>query len=707
MCYTIFNVFIFREEENEGGNEMSGKYNHVFSPVKIGNLELKNRIQIAPMEGTNIIDWLAGCKFQPHVRDYYIERAKDGVGLMIPGMIPVRSMVGGKWLHKNPKVFEPVKPLMDEIHKYGAKVFFQLGMFAGRNFVLVTPLGKVAGNKVLRTLMKPIINLDINLVSADEGVPNVFMPEHKCRALSTKEVEDLVEAYAQSALLCKNAGVDGVEVHAVHEGYLMDQFTLPYTNHRTDKYGGSFENRYRFAVEVVQRIKELCGADYPVSMRYSVTSKTMGFNSGAVPGEEFTEVGRTMEESEKAIRLLQDAGVDMFNCDNGTYDAWFWAHPPVYMPLNCNLADVSHIRKFVDVPVYCAGRMQMEDAEQAIANGDIDGVAIGRQFLSEDTFITKTLEGRDEDIRPCIACHSGCLPCATYKGVGVEMDMKAKGDMRMCALNPRVFCEQAYDKKAAVPKKIAIVGGGVGGMETALEAAQSGHDVTLYEKSEKLGGAFIAAAALSFKEKDKALLEWYETQLKKSNVKVVMNTEITDLSTLEADEIVIATGAAPRGLPIEGAEKAIDAVTYLLDQDCAGENVVVIGGGLTGCEIAYELALQGKKPVVVEMLDDLIKVKGVNMANSTMLKELLRYHKVPVYLETKVKAIRDGSVVLETKDGEKEIPADSVIKSIGYVPGSRFDEKKGEHVHILGDAAKVGNLKTVIWGANDLVNSWK
>lgn len=285
--------------------------------------------------------------------------------------------------------------------------------------------------------------------------------------------------------------------------------------------------------------------------------------------------------------------------------------------------------------------------------------------------------------------------------------MKAKGDMRMCALNPRVFCEQAYDKKAAVPKKIAIVGGGVGGMETALEAAQSGHDVTLYEKSGKLGGAFIAAAALSFKEKDKELLEWYETQLKKSNVKVVMNTEITDLSTLEADEIVIATGAAPRELPIEGAEKAIDAVTYLLDQDCAGENVVVIGGGLTGCEIAYELALQGKKPVVVEMLDDLIKVKGVNMANSTMLKELLRYHKVPVYLETKVKAIREGSVVLETKDGEKEIPADSVIKSIGYVPGSRFDEKKGEHVHILGDAAKVGNLKTVIWGANDLVNSWK
>lgn len=684
---------------------MGAKYEAVFSPVQIGSLTVKNRVMIAPMEGTEMVDWLAGCKFNDKVHDYYIERARDGVGLIVPGMVPIRSMIRNKWLHKNPKVFEPVKPLMDEIHQYGTKVFFQLGIFAGRNFTMPTQTAKLVDNKVLGFLAKPLINMNDNLVSADEGVPNVFMPEYKCRALKTEEVEEMVRAYAQCALLCKNAGADGVEVHAVHEGYLMDQFTLPYCNHRTDKYGGSFENRYRFPVEVIRAVKEACGEDYPVSLRYSVTSKTIGFNVGAVPGEEFTEAGRTMEESEKAIKLLEEAGVDMFSCDNGTYDAWFWAHPPVYMPLNCNLEDVRHISKFTTKPVYCAGRMQMEAAEEAIAAGDIAGVAIGRQFLCDELFLTKVRDGREEDVRPCISCHSGCLPVATYKGAGVEMDMAEHSDPRMCALNPRTFCEKKYAVvPASNPKKIAVIGGGIGGMETAIQAAKRGHKVDLYEKSDSLGGAFIPAASLSFKEKDKELLAWYERELSKTDVTVHMNTEVKDLDGLGADEIVIATGAkSPRRLQIPGAEKAIDAITYLMNQEQVGQKVAVIGGGLTGCEIAYELALQGKEPVIVEMLDDLVKVKGVCVANSGMLRELMRYYKVPVYLESKTKEIKDGSVVLETKDGEVEVAVDSVITSIGYIAGSPFDDKVGEHVHIIGDAAKVGNLKSVIWGANDLV----
>lgn len=683
---------------------MSAKYEAVFSPVKIGSLTVKNRIMLAPMEGTELIDWLAGCRFNEKVHDYYIERAKDGVGLIVPGMVPVRSMIRNKWLHKNPKVFEPVKPLLDEIHQYGAKLFFQLGIFSGRNFTMPTQTAKLVDNKVLGFLAKPIINMNDNLVSADAGLPNVFMPEYKSRALTTAEVEELVQAYAQCALLCKNAGADGVEVHAVHEGYLMDQFTLPYCNHRTDKYGGSFENRYRFAVEVIRAIKELCGEDYPVSLRYSVTSKTIDFNVGAVPGEAFTEIGRTMEESEKAIKLLEEAGVDLFSCDNGTYDAWFWAHPPVYMPLNCNLEDVKHISRFTSKPVYCAGRMQLETAEAAIAAGEIAGVAIGRQFLCDEQFLTKARAGREQEIRPCISCHSGCLPVATYKGVGVEMDMALHADPRMCALNPRTFCEKKYTgAHTAQPKKIAVIGGGIGGMETAIQAAKRGHTVDLYEKTGRLGGAFIAAAALSFKEKDKELLEWYERELEKSTVTVHMNTEITDLERLAADEIVIATGAkAPRRLQIPGAERAVDAIDYLLDQSKAGRKVVVIGGGLTGCEIAYELALQGKEPVIVELQDDLVKVPGVCAANSNMLRDLMRYYKVPVYLEAKAKEIREGSVLLETKDGDKEIPADSVITSIGYLAGSPFADKANKHVHVIGDAAKVGNLRSVIWSANDL-----
>ena len=683
-------------------------YNYMFSPIKIGSLEIKNRVMLAPMEGTAMIHWLMGQGFNEHARDFYIKRAQDGVGLMMPGMVPIRSMIGNKWLHKNPKVFKPVKGMMDELHKYDCKVFFQLGLFSGRNFTLPTALIPFTKSKIKKALMSPIINLDTNLVCPDDGLPNVWAPEVSCRALTTKEIEEYVEAYAKCALLCKEAGVDGVEVHAVHEGYLMDQFTLPYCNHRTDKYGGSFENRYRFACEVVQRIKELCGKDYPVSIRYSVTSKTIGFNRGALPGEEFTEVGRTMEESEKAIQLLEEAGVDMFNCDNGTYDAWFWAHPPVYMPLNCNLEEVKHIKNFTTKPVYCAGRMEVDVAEKELAAGTIDGVAIGRQFLTDEDFITKVKEGRLEDIRPCIACHAGCLPVATFKGVGVEMDMGKGANNRYCALNSCTLAERMYTPKPSTdPKHFAVIGGGIAGMEFALQADRRGHKVDLYEKTNQLGGVFIAAAAPSFKEKDKELIKWYERQLAKSNVMAHMNTEIKDLSELKVDEVVIATGSTAKKLPIPGGDSVVLAVDYLLNPACVGENVLVIGGGLTGCEIAYDLAMQGKKPVVVEMQDDLVKVQGVNMANSNYLRNAMDRYQVPVYLESSVKEIKDGSVIIKTKDGEKTIEVDSVISSIGYDSYAPLYKEKAEHVHVLGDAKTVGNLKTAIWGANDLVITFK
>lgn len=683
-------------------------YNTMFSPIEIGGLKIKNRVMLAPMEGTAMIHWLMGQGFNEHARDFYISRAKDGVGLMMPGMVPIRSMIGNKWLHKNPKVFGPVKGMMDELHKYDCKVFFQLGLFSGRNFTLPTALIPFTKSKFKKALMSPIINLDTNLVCPDDGLPNVWAPDVKCRALTTKEIEEYVEAYAQCALLCKNAGVDGVEVHAVHEGYLMDQFTLPYCNHRTDKYGGSFENRYRFACEVVQRIKEVCGKDYPVSIRYSVTSKTIGFNRGALPGEEFTEVGRTLEESEKAIKLLEDAGVDMFNCDNGTYDAWFWAHPPVYMPLNCNLDEVKHIKNFTTKPVYCAGRMQIDVAEKELAAGTIDGVAIGRQFLTDEEFLTKVKENRLDDIRPCIACHAGCLPVATFKGVGVEMDMGKGANNRYCAINSCTLAERMYTPKPTTdPKHFAVIGGGIAGMEFALQADRRGHKVDLYEKTDKLGGVFIAAAMPSFKEKDKELIKWYERQLAKSNVNVHMNTEIKDLSELNVDEIVVATGSTAKKLPIPGGEKAIPAVDYLLNPECVGEKVLVIGGGLTGCEIAYELAMNGKKPIVVEMQDDLVKVQGVNMANSNYLRNAMDCYKVPVYLESSVKEIKDGYVVINTKDGEKTIEVDSVIASIGYNSYAPLYKEKTKHLHVLGDAKTVGNLKTAIWGANDLVITFK
>lgn len=688
---------------------MSNKYDVLFTPFHIGKCEIKNRVIIPAMEGTNIVDNMMGPKCNTNNFRYYIERAKNEVGLFIPGMIPVYSMMMGKWLHKSPKVFEEARPVIEEIHKNGAKIFFQLGAgFAGRNYTLAGQMIKIPGNKVLKKLTNPLLHLNEMMVAPDDGQPMIWAPQYKTRALTIPEIKAYIEGYAKSAKLCKNIGVDGVEVHAVHEGYLMDQFTTEYTNHRTDEYGGSFENRYRFAVEVVKAIKAECGEDYPVMLRYSVTSKVIDFKVGAVPGEEFDELGRNLEESEKAAKYLQDAGYDALDADNGTYDSWYWAHPPVYMPLNCNLAESEHIKKFVDIPVICAGRMQASTAAKSIEEGKLDAVAIGRQFICDGEYLTKLKEGREKEIRPCISCHAACLPVGYWTNSGAVMDLKDAKTQGHCALNPVSFAEEKYKiEPAKTKKKIAIIGGGIGGMETARLCAMMGHKVDLYEKSDKLGGVFIAAAAPDFKEKDKELIEWYRNKVNKLPINIHMNTEIKDVNELDADEIVVATGSKPRKLNIPGFEYGIDAVDYLLGNKEVGEIVAVIGGGLTGCEIAHNLALKGKKPFIVEMETDLIKSLGVCAANSSCLRDYIRYHKIPVYLQSTVKEITPSNVIINTPDGIKKVPYDSVVLSVGYLSNPLPVPKKAKNIHIIGDAAQVGNLKSVIWGAYDLAFSFK
>jgi len=517
-----------------------------------------------------------------------------------------------------------------------------------------------------------------------------------------EEIKEIVEGFAKTAKLCKDAGVDGVEVHAVHEGYLLDQFTLKYTNKRTDKYGGSFENRYRFATDIVKAIKAECGKDFPVSLRYSVESKVKDFCVGAVPGEEYTEIGRDMEESEKAAKYLQDAGYDMLNCDNGTYDSWYWAHPPQYMPQNCNLEDVAHIKNFVDIPVVCAGRMEPDVGAQAVLEGKIDGVGIARQFLADGEWITKLIEDRLEDIRPCICCHNGCFNFSSYKGHANDQDFGDTRGLARCALVPSVMQSKKYKIVPAAKKKnIAVIGGGIGGMEAAIVCAKRGHDVTIYEKDDKLGGIFIAAAAPSFKEKDRDLIKWYEREITRYPIRVKLNSEVKDVESLGADEVIIATGSKARKIPVAGAEYAMDATEYLLGEKEVGENVTIIGGGLTGCEIAYDLYLQGKKPTIVEMKDDLIAVKGICLANSSFLRDFFNANKVPVYLETKLNEIQKDSVTVTGKDGKSfKLQANSVILSVGYNPAPIA--AKGKHVHVIGDAKKVGNLRTVIWNAWDV-----
>ena len=668
---------------------MQERYPTLFSPVRIGSVTLKNRVILAAMGGTNLVDYEGN--YNPRVRDYYLERAKGNVGLFIPGVTFVTT---GGWLYnKEDQFLGPIKALMEEIHSYGSKLFFQLGAGFGRAAHL--PRGDMAKQENRA-----------GLVSASDDMPNVWNPEIKHRAMTLDEIRAYVDAYGKCALMCKRAGIDGIEIHAIHEGYTLDQFATACTNHRTDEYGGSLENRFRFVTEIIREIKRTCGEDYPVMVRYSVASKMRGFNKGALPGEAYEEFGRSMEESPAAARLLTAAGADALDADNGSYDSWWWAHPPVYMPLHCNFPEVAYIKQFVDVPVFCAGRMEDPAfAEKVLAAGEIDGITVGRQFLADPQWLNKAREGREADIRPCIACHNGCFPVG-----GIPKPGHGGYPEAHCALNPITLEERNWVLTPAETKKrVAVVGGGVGGMECARLLTMRGHSVTLFEKTGKLGGAFIAAAAPDFKEKDKQLLAWYRHQLETLQVDVRLNTEADAGTVKDYDEVVVATGATPRKLKLPGLDDArvVEAIEYLNGIKPVGQNVVIVGGGLTGVEIAYDLARKGKKPAIVEMLPDILQVPGLCAANSNMLREIIRYYGIPVYANTALAGTTEEGgfhVRVREKDAAEEtlLAADSCILSVGYVPQRSLAEAltadgfDPARVHVIGDANAVGNLMSVI-----------
>lgn len=688
----------------------------LFEPLRVGGATLQNRFVMCAMEGTNIIEGGQGFTFNEGARRFLLERARTGIGLMIPGMV-LATYTGTEWLHEQEDLFMgPVKSLMDEIHRYGTKLFLQIGAGFGRVMSPVGPLDAIAKDPAKKAAAKAAgMDVDRIFESADANLPDVWDRDILTAQMSRRDIEQVVDSFGRTAALCRRAGIDGIEIHALHEGYLLDQFATAAMNHRTDEYGGSVENRARFATDIVRSIKAACGPDYPVSMRMSVESKMIDFNIGAVPGETYTEFGRGRDESVQIAHLLEDAGLDLLNADNGTYDSWYWAHPPVYMPLACNLDDVSYLKEHTGLPVVCAGRMEDPDiAAEAVSSGRIDAVGVARQFLADADYVGKVRDGAVEDIRPCIACHNGCFGVYHYKGLPVAQSETPLG---RCAINPVAFQEEKYEiVPAARPKRIAVIGGGIGGMETARQAALRGHDVALHERSGRLGGVFTWAASPSFKEKDRMLIDWYVRQIEALPVTVHLNSEITsdDLAGIDANELVVATGARARDLPIPGIDgpHVMEAIDYLSGRPVTGPDVVVLGGGLTGCEIAYDLALKGLAPTIVEMQDDLLKVKNLSAANSNMLRDLIRSYRIGVEVNARATEISAHSVTISTPTGEQAVRADTVIVSAGYVPGAPLVEAaerlassrsgKGPAVHVVGDAMAVGNLKDVIWRAYDV-----
>ena len=683
---------------------MNQKYNALFTPWKICNVEIPNRIVQCSMGGTSLFGWMEPSHLDKEAAYFLLNRAQDGVGLILPGMQCIKDPILGRWLYQNDKMFKDLEVYMKEFHKTGSKLFIQLAAGMGRSMAITKPMVTLLKHPLLGKIASPIADLDYITASAS-ATPNRWYDEIKSRPMTIKEIHDQVDAFAKTAKKLMDAGVDGVEIHAVHEGYLLDQFTISNMNYRTDEYGGSFENRFRFPVEIVQAIKAACGKDFPVSLRYSVVSKTKDWGKGAMPYEtDFKEFGRDMEESERAIKYLSDAGYDMFNCDNGTYDAWYWAHPPQYMPDNCNLEYVEHIKKFTDKPVVCAGRMDPVKAAEEIEAGKLDAVAIARQNLVDHDWIHKIKEGREDEIKPCIRCHNGCFNMAKYAGTPNVQHLGDSLHLARCALNPTTMQHNRYKiVPTKNPKKVAIIGGGIGGMECALVLKQRGHIPTIFEKSGELGGLFLTASAMTFKENDKELIRWYLNEIEKEGIDVHLNTEINDLGALHGfDEIIVASGSVPRTMPnIKGFDKTLTFTQVLKDKVDVGDKVLFIGGGQSSCEAAYDMLLNyGKHPIIVEYAGDLVAAQATCLANTSYLRDAMEYHKVPVYLHSTVTEITDkGCTVKNVQTGETTfVECDSVVNGIGFVP-TPVGGKNNKKAYRVGDCVAIGNLRTVIWRA--------
>ncbi|MBP2653581.1 MAG: 2,4-dienoyl-CoA reductase [Firmicutes bacterium] len=657
-------------------------YNKLFEPVKIGCLEVKNRFAMAPMGPLGLADAEGG--FNQRGIEYYTARARGGTGLIISGVTFVDNIVEEHGMPNVPcSTHNPVQfirtalEMTERIHAYDSKVFIQLSGGFGR-VTIPTNLGEYP----------PV---------APSPIKHRWL-DKTCRELTVPEIKSIIKKFGDGAFNAKRAGFDGVQIHAVHEGYLIDQFAISFFNHRTDEYGGSLENRLRFAREIVEEIKHRCGNDFPVTLRYSPKSFIKDWREGALPGEEFKEKGRDIPEGIEAAKLLVNYGYDALDIDVGSYDSWWWSHPPMYQAKGLYIPYAKIIKEHVNVPIICAGRMDNPNlALSAVNDGACDIISLGRPLLADENYVNKLRAGKLGDIRPCLSCQEGCM--------GRIQEYSALN----CAVNPAACREkEAALSPALKSKKVVIIGGGVAGCEAARVLALRGHKPEIYEKTDQLGGNLIPGGAPDFKEDDHALVHWYEHTLKELGVKINLNTEISaqTLRKTTYDAAIIATGSKPKMFSYGDNRKVHAATDVLLKNVDPGERVVVVGGGLVGCELAIWLAQNQKKVTLVEIQDKLLAVNGpLCHANSEMLERLVPFRGVEVLTSSKVIETTEKGVLVNVNENEREILADSVILAVGYnSDNSLYNELKYDlsDLYLIGDARKVSNIMYAIWDAYEV-----
>lgn len=622
-------------------------FKHMFSPYTIRGKTIKNRFTVPAMvtdfcneDGTATERYIA----------YHEAKAKGGWGLIITEDYNVDPLgrgfkaIAGLW---NDDQIASHSELPKRVHKYGAIILAQI-YHCGRQ----TNSGAIKG--------LPRSSSAIMCPFGDE----IPVP------LTTEEVKVMVGKFGDTALRAKKCGFDGVEIHGAH-GYLITQFFSPYSNKRLDEYGGNFWNRTRFAREIINDIREKCGTDFIIDMRISA--------------EEFVEGGLNIEDNKAIARMMEEAGLDMLHVSVGNYlsvdlvvasshtnHGWFtdWA---------------KQIKEVVNIPIITVSRINDPFlADNILASGKADFVAMGRASLTDPAMPIKAHEGRLEDIRGCIGCNDGCIGT-------LFTDNPIK-----CVINP--FMGHEYEgeiQPAAVKKNLAIIGAGPGGLYAAIAAAEAGHTVTVYEKENHAGGQFYFASIPPCKGEITDFIVWQTTQCKKLGVQIKYNTEATVemIQAAKPDVVILATGSSPILPPIPGLKdnaRMAFAKDILGGKVKPGQNCVIIGGGMVGAETAHFLAQMLKKVTILEMLDAIAADEP--LAVNWHLIRSLEERKVKMLTSVNVLNVTDDAVIIKDKEGkETVIPADTIVVATGYKAYNPLEESltaAGFDVKILGDAKK-------------------
>ncbi|NPV26897.1 MAG: FAD-dependent oxidoreductase [Firmicutes bacterium] len=630
------------------------KYEKLFTSGKIGRLELKNRI-VMPAMATALANSTG--EISDRLLRYFEERARGGCGLIITGIARVDNDNGAGIYNQigaySPKFIPQLQRLADIVHRYDTRIFVQLH-HPGRE-------GSVLLNDGRQTVAPSVI-----ANSRTNELP---------KELTTEEIERLVKKFVMGAVICKNAGIDGIELHGAH-GYLINAFISPLTNKRTDKYGGSFEGRMRFISEIIYGIRQNCGLDFPISVRLSV--------------DEFVDGGIKLEDGIEVAKYLESLGVDAINVSNGIRESGVTiVEPYTYAPgWKKHLA--AGVKANVKIPIIAVNLIRQPDlAERLLEEGVCDFVALGRAQLADPEWANKAAAGREAEIRPCISCRT-CIEAVS------------NGKHIICAVNPRLGRELEFGEfiQNGDGRLVAVIGGGPGGMEAARVLAIRGFKVILFEKEDRLGGALNLANKPLYKDKINWLIDYYQQQMKHPNIEVRLNTEanVELIKTLNPYGVFVAVGASPIVPPIPG----VDGENVCLAEDVlkgkikiSGKNVAVIGAGMTGCETAEFLAAQGNKVTLVDMLEKI--GAGISYVTLLMLMSRLKKYNPTLLPGHKLIRIYQDRIILENVKNrqETELPVERVVLALGVSPRKDLVDsfkRSLANVKVVGDANRAGNI---------------